>query len=229
MPYPWSIGKLEVVVFDMDGTLLNSGDFGVTAILRAFEALAGKGRLPGVETPSVQAIRGQIGKPPAEFYRGLLPGHLAERALELHHEATIHENELLRGGVGKLFDGALDVLAELKAAGLRLALVSNCSRPYMDCVSEVFGLDRWLDHRDCVGDNATRERNKPALVGVALRELGGSRGVMVGDRIHDGEAAAANGLWFIGCTYGYGEGQEFEDANATINDIRELPRLILAK
>jgi phosphoglycolate phosphatase-like HAD superfamily hydrolase len=99
----------------------------------------------------------------------------------------------------------------------------------MDCVSEVFGLDRWLDHRDCVGDNATRERNKPALVGVALRELGGSRGVMVGDRIHDGEAAAANGLWFIGCTYGYGEAHEFEGASATFNDIRELPRLILAK
>ena len=49
----------------MDGTLLNSGVFGVSAITRAFEKLIGAGRLPGLACPpQPEAIRAQIGKPP---------------------------------------------------------------------------------------------------------------------------------------------------------------------
>lgn len=219
--------NLEVVVFDMDGTLLNSGDFGVVAITRAFESLIASGRLPGLDTPpGADLIRAQIGKPPSDFYRELLPPALIERAPELHHETTIHERAMLTTGAGRLFDGTLDVLETLKRADLRLALVSNCSQAYMDCVVEVFGLERWLDHRDCVGDKSIPGRNKPTLVGKALITVGASRGVMVGDRVHDAEAAAANGLHFVGCTYGYGAADEFADAVALIDDIAELPALL---
>lgn len=226
---PWRDAPLHAVTFDMDGTLLNSGDFGVVAITRAFESLIAAGRLPGMTAaPDAALIRAQIGKPPSDFYRQLLPPALIERAPELHHQTTLHEREFLTTGVGRLFEGALDVLDTLKQAGLKLALVSNCSQPYMDCVVEQFGLDRWLSHRACVGDKSIPGRNKTSLVGQAQRELGSSRGVMVGDRVHDAEAAAANGMWFIGCSYGYGEAHEFKTAHAMIHDIRELPGLLLA-
>lgn len=227
MPYPWHIDKPEAVVFDMDGTLLNSGDFGVRAITRAFETLINAGRLPGmVAPPPAQAIRDQIGKPPSVFYRELLPESLQHMHTELHHHTTLHEREFLSTGLGNLFEGTLDVLEALRQSGLKLALVSNCSQPYMDCVVEVFGLDRWLDHRDCVGDKSIPGRNKSALVGKALQRLGATRGLMVGDRVHDAEAAQANGLWFVACTYGYGRAPEFESAHARIDDIRELPPLL---
>jgi HAD superfamily hydrolase (TIGR01549 family) len=227
MAYPWIENRPEIICFDMDGTLLNSGDFGVIAITRAFESLIASGRLPGLAAPpSAALIRAQIGKPPAVFYKELLPEHLQERSHELHIETTRHEREFLKSGVGKLFDGALDVLDQLKRAGLKLALVSNCSQPYLDCVAETFGLMRWLNWAACVGDKSMPGRNKSNLVGQGLRELGVSRGIMVGDRVHDAEAAKANGLWFIGCTYGYGERAEFESAQALINDIRELPGLL---
>lgn len=227
MTYPWTGQSLDIAVFDMDGTLLNSGDFGVIAITRAFESLIAAGRLPGLAVaPAATLIRAQIGKPPSEFYRALLPPQLQERAPELHGQATIHEQEFLRTGIGQLFDGTLDVLRALKQRGLKLALVSNCSQPYMDAVVEAFALDELLDFRDCVGDKSIPGRNKTALVGKALATLGASKGIMAGDRYHDAEAAKANGLWFIGCTYGYGEAQEFEGAAATINDIRKLPGLL---
>ncbi|MBX3459281.1 MAG: HAD family hydrolase [Planctomycetes bacterium] len=227
MSYPWHHEQPEAVVFDMDGTLLNSGDFGVVAITRAFESMIAQGRLPGVDAPPPpQAIREQIGKPPAVFYRELLPDTFQHVHAELHHQTTLHEREFLTTGVGNLFEGTLEVLQALKASGLRLALVSNCSRPYMDCVVEVFGLDRWLEHRDCVGDKSIPGRNKSALVGQALQAMGARRGLMVGDRVHDAEAAQANGLWFVACTYGYGRDEEFASAHARINDIRHLPGLL---
>lgn len=224
---PWRDAPLHAVTFDMDGTLLNSGDFGVVAITRAFESLIASGRLPGLSAaPEAALIRAQIGKPPSDFYRELLPPALIERAPELHHQTTLHEREFLTTGIGKLFEGTLEVLETLKQAGLRLALVSNCSQPYMDCVVEQFGLDRWLDFRACVGDRAVPGRNKMALVGAAQAAIGSKRGVMVGDRVHDAEAAHANGMWFIGCSYGYGEAHEFTSASAMIDDIRHLPGLL---
>jgi phosphoglycolate phosphatase-like HAD superfamily hydrolase len=225
--HPWIANRPQVICFDMDGTLLNSGDFGVIAITRAFASLIASGSLPGLKEPPPPAkIRAQIGKPPAVFYKELLPENLQERAHELHLETTRHEREFLTTGLGKLFEGTLDVLDTLKRAGFKLSLVSNCSQAYLDCVSETFKLMRWLDWAACVGDKSIPGRNKSNLVGLGLRELGVTRGIMVGDRVHDAEAAHANGLWFIGCTYGYGERAEFESAQALIDDIRELPGLL---
>jgi phosphoglycolate phosphatase len=218
---------VEVVAFDMDGTLLDSGDFGVLAVSRAFEVLIAGARLPGLRSPpDPAAIRAQIGKPPDQFYREWLPEDLRGRAPELHARAMEFEREFLRTGLGQLFEGAAEVLDTLKARGLKLMLVSNCSRPYMDWVVETFALEEKLDYRDCVGDKSQPGRNKSTLVAQGLERLRVRRGVMVGDRHHDAEAARANGLAFIACTYGYGTAEELAGADAHLHDIRELPALL---
>lgn len=227
MAYPWTGKSLEVVCFDMDGTLLNSGVFGVRAITRAFESLIAAGRLPGLTAPPPpELIKAQIGKPPSVFYRDLLPQALQERAHELHEQTTRNELAALKDGSGGLFEGTLEVLDTLKRAKLKLMLVSNCSQAYLDGVVATFDLMRLLDYAQCVGDRPPQGRTKANLVAAGLRELLVQRGVVVGDRIHDGEAAKANGLWFIGCTYGYGKREEFADAAALLADIRDLPRLL---
>ena len=226
MAYPWTKTRPQVICFDMDGTLLNSGVFGVKAITKAFETLMAAGRLPGLKAaPPPELIKAQIGKPPSVFYRELLPPALQERSHELHAQTTRNELAALADGSGGLFEGTLDVLANLKQAGLKLMLVSNCSQAYLDGVVNTFHLMRWLDYSQCVGDHPPKDRTKTNLVRAGLRELGVSHGAMVGDRIHDGEAAQANGLWFIGCTYGYGKREEFATATALMADIRELPGL----
>ncbi len=227
MAYPWTTARPQVVCFDMDGTLLNSGVFGVKAITRAFDSLIAAGRLPGLKAPPPpELIKAQIGKPPSVFYRDLLPPPLQERSHELHEQTTRNELASLSDGSGGLFEGTLDVLETLKQSGLKLALVSNCSQAYLDGVVGTFKLMRWLDYAQCVGDHPPPERTKTNLVAAGLKQLGVKRGFMVGDRIHDGEAALANNLWFIGCTYGYGKREEFAEAAALIADIRELPALL---
>ena len=225
MGYPWTGKHLDCVAFDMDGTLLNSGDFGARAIRLAFEGMMAAGELPGLDVPPTEdAIRHQIGKPPHVFYAELLPEPLKHKALDLHHAASANEKTFLKDGSGKLFDGAREVLAELKARGRKLLLVSNCSQDYIDAVCETFALDELLDFRAAAGRSP--EVNKPGELRRGLDELGAKVGVMVGDRIHDGEAAQANGLWFIGCTYGYGPREELAGADALIDDIRELSGLL---
>jgi phosphoglycolate phosphatase-like HAD superfamily hydrolase len=145
MPYPWHQTKLDAVAFDMDGTLLNSGDFGVRAIRMAFEQMLATGKLPGLSAPPADAsIRRQIGKRPHEFYRDLLPADLQHLAQELHGHAVTHERAFLRDATGKLFEGAREVLVELAGRGLKLLLISNCTPDYMDAVVETFNLGpRW--------------------------------------------------------------------------------------
>jgi phosphoglycolate phosphatase len=223
--HPWTGKQLDCVAFDMDGTLLNSGDFGVRAILLAFDELIDAGQLPGMTAPpSADAIRAQIGKPPPLFYEELLPADLKSKARVLHRIAGENERQALRDGTGRMFKGARDVLAGLRARGLKLLVVSNCSQDYMDAVVETFALDKLLDFHAAAGrDKAV---NKTGELGRGLNELGVSRGIMVGDRIHDGEAARANGLWFVGCTYGYGTREELAGADALIDDIRKLPAVL---
>lgn len=225
MGYPWTRKSLEAVAFDMDGTLLNSGIFGVRAIELAFEELIADGVLPGVEAvPGADAIRGQIGKPPIEFYSGLIPDDLAHRARDLHERASHHERRLLSDGSGKMFDGARELLVALREHGLKLLLVSNCDTGYMDSVVETFALDDVLHFRAAAGRSA--EVNKTGELKRGLETVGAKTGIMVGDRFHDEEAARANGLWFVGCTYGYGARHELESADALIDDIRQLGELL---
>jgi phosphoglycolate phosphatase len=223
--YPWTGKLLDCVAFDMDGTLLNSGDFGVRAILLAFDELIAAGQLPGMDAPpSASAIRGQIGKPPPLFYEELLPEALKHKAKVLHRIAGENERKALRDGTGRMFRGARDVLAGLRARGLKLLLVSNCSQDYMDAVVETFTLDKLFQFSAAAGrDKAV---NKTGELGRGLRELGCKTGIMVGDRVHDGEAARANGLWFVGCTYGYGSREELAGTDALIDDIRKLPTIL---
>jgi phosphoglycolate phosphatase len=225
MPYPWTGKPLDAVAFDMDGTLLNSGIFGVRAIELAFEELISEGVLPGVEAvPGADAIRGQIGKPPIEFYAGLIPIELAYRARDLHERASYHERRLLGDGTGRMFEGARELLDSLRDRGLKLLLVSNCDTGYMDSVAEAFALDDVLHFRAAAGRSA--DVNKTGELRRGLQTVGAKTGIMVGDRFHDEEAARDNGLWFVGCTYGYGARHELESADALIHDIRELAALL---
>jgi phosphoglycolate phosphatase len=50
--------------------------------------------------------------------------------------------------------------------------------------------------------------------------------VIIGDRIQDIEAGKKNGIYTIGCSYGYGLPGEIDDADYKINDINELKKYL---
>ena len=72
--------------------------------------------------------------------------------------------------------------------------------------------------------------NKGDLLAYALEQLNMSAqtAVMVGDRSNDLNAARANGMPFVGVTWGYGIGNELAQADVLCEHPSELPRIIAA-
>jgi phosphoglycolate phosphatase len=129
-----------------------------------------------------------------------------------------------------LFPGVLPALRQLREAGLRLALAT--SKPQV-LAHEIVAHHGVLDLLDAVcgaaGDHA--RSTKAHVVGDALEALGHpARPVMVGDRSHDVEGAAAHGVPCVGVLWGYGDADELTSAGATAlaADLDELVELLLA-
>lgn len=217
---------LNIAVFDMDGTLAWNDDVAIDAVRDGLvEYWAERGEEPRI--PDDAHIRSLVGLPSREYFgRMLPPGHeddvdrLAERIEE-------HEAARLARGEGRRFPGVDRILGDLRDAGWRLALVSNCQRTYFEA-NLTHVLERsWFDAALCLSDRPTKIEN----VREVLRRIADGapyEGVMIGDRGTDVEAGRANGLHCVGCLYGFGSLRELAGADRTITTIDDLPAALTA-
>jgi phosphoglycolate phosphatase-like HAD superfamily hydrolase len=208
---------VAVVVFDMDGTLANNEAMTVRAAedgLRAY--YASRGEDPVI--PSPETIRSLVGLPALEYFAGLVPPGLREDAEAVMASVQGKEEERLRAGEGRLFDGVPEVIEALRERGDRLGLVSNCMRPYLEANLEHVLRRDWFAVALCLEDHPTKIENVRRALGL----LGGGAGVMVGDRGSDLEAGRAAGLRTVGCLYGFGRREDLVSADRTIESIRDL-------
>ncbi|MDR2015035.1 MAG: HAD family hydrolase [Azoarcus sp.] len=185
------------IVFDLDGTLIDSAE----AILASFRgAFAACGLTP------VRDIEADIIGPPLGEALKLLAGsedpaiiaRLAD-AFKLSHDTDGVLETRAYPGIG-------DMLRSLRAAGMKLSIATNKRIHPTRLIVEHIG---WVDIFDSVYalDIFTPPLpNKAALLGRMLIDQGidTRRAIYVGDRIEDFEAAEANDLPFIGATWGYG-------------------------
>jgi phosphoglycolate phosphatase len=211
----------RAIVFDMDGTLVDSGDLAVDAAFDGLRAYyAQRGRAPRLPQPA--AIRAAVGLPSLEYFAALLPHDLQGEARLLRELVTQAEVERLARGEGRLMPQALETLADLRSAGFALAIVSNCSRNYLEANLSQLGLRAAVDVALCLDDAPTKTRN----VADALLMLEATRGAMVGDRAGDVEAGRAASLLTIACRYGFGDDDELATADHVIDALAELPPLL---
>ncbi|MCA8940804.1 MAG: HAD family hydrolase, partial [Planctomycetes bacterium] len=199
----------KLVIFDLDGTLLDSSHYAAKAIHQAFGNLIVDH--PELSVPSVEAITGQIGKPMQEFYRGLLPPAKQGLWSELHQHAAAIEKSFLKGNQDFLFRGTRECLDALKAKRKVLAIASNCSWDYINAIAEAYQFKRWFDELQCIGEG--RDTTKAQLVEDLVEKFAPDGcAIMIGDRIHDQEAARVSGIPFVGCRYGFAAANEWEGA-----------------
>src|SRR4051812_23703563 len=107
--------KLRGVIFDMDGTLIDSREIVLGAFKHVFEEVG----QPYDET----VVRSHVGRLLEEQYRDLIPTHDPAKLAELHRSWQADNKQLLKG-----FDGLNEFLDKLKDMNLKLGLFTSAIR-----------------------------------------------------------------------------------------------------
>jgi len=208
---------VDAVLLDLDGTLSEAGPAIVAAVALALDHV-------GADPLDDAALRAFVG-PPLEDSFAALPG-MDERLVE-EAVAVYRASYDLLGS--PLYDGVVDALVALRAAGLRLALATSKPQPFAEQVVAAHGLAPLLEV--VVGsDRPAGLRTKGDVVAAALLRLAPcSAPVMVGDREHDVVGAAACGVPCVGVLWGYGDAAELESAGAValVHSPAELVALLI--
>lgn len=147
----------------------------------------------------------------------MLPPLIGER--ETAEVIAAYRKHYVDGGLmydTRLYPGVLDLLDALQAAGVTMAVATSKPEEYAVPIAERLGLTPYF--ATIGGDGLHSERGTKALVITEVLERLGNPDpaavVMVGDRVHDVEGAAAHGIPTIGVRWGYSQGDELEAAGA---------------
>ena len=210
----------ELWLFDMDGTLFRSEQVAVPC----FHSILARMRAAGMDAPAQVAdgrILATLGLTHDRIWRELLGRPLAKSEQE-QADAWLLAEEVaaIRAGRGALYDGVPETLAALRADGAVLAVASNGQQAYIEAIAQYFGLDRLF--AGLFSAAGCRVDSKVELVRIALSRHPHARGFMVGDRFTDIEAGLQNGLYTIGCAFGFAQAGEFAGAVRVVRQFAEI-------
>ena len=204
----------QAVLFDLDGVLLDSAAAIIGCINAALVELGEEPRPP-------ESLRRFVGPPLAEGFAELVGPERAGDLVVAYR--TRYKTESLERTT--VFDGMFEVL---EAVGAHVPLSVATSKPlaYSRPLCDHLGLTPYF--AAIAGPGMTETEPKTVTVRRALGELGLAQGAdapLVGDRLHDVEAAHANGLTCIGVLWGFGTEVELRAAGADglVSKPAELP------
>jgi phosphoglycolate phosphatase len=199
-----SDARPQLVIFDLDGTLTDSAEGIVSSFRHALGQI-------GAAVPDGDLASRIVGPPMHHTLSGMGLGERADAAI-----AAFRADYSTRGwAMNSLFDGIGVLLADLQSAGIRLAVATSKAEPTARRILAHFGLDRYFEVVAGASVDGTRA-TKADVLGHALAQLQPlpERVLMVGDRLHDVEGAAAHGIDAVVVGWGYGHA-DFADATAT--------------
>ena len=187
---------IEAVIFDIDGTIVDSVDLHAKAWQRTF-AKFGKDIL-------LEAIRSQIGKGADQ----LLPVYFSKQELEQFGEAMeIYRGELFKKEYlpkVKGFPKVRELFQRIKQDKNQIALASSAKKDELKRYKEIAQIDDLIES-ETSSDNVERSKPCPDIFEAALKQLGNvtpDKVIVVGDTPYDAAAAAEANLKSIGLLCG---------------------------
>lgn len=214
---------LRLIVFDVDGTLVDSQGHIALGMNAAFAAL-------DRPAPSHQEVLSIVGLSLPQAFQVLAPWADAKQ-VEALVEAYKDTYVQLRAQAGKasspLFPGARAALERLKADDhLLLGVATGKSRRGLDILLETHGLAGFFDTEQ-VSDHFPSKPH-PAMLEAALAEMGVSadRAVMVGDTEFDMEMAQSAKVAGIGVSWGYHPVDRLGAAHVVIDRFEDLDHAV---
>jgi pyrophosphatase PpaX len=176
--------KRDTVLFDFDGTVMNTNDLIIDSWQHAFRTITGA-------EGSLDAIRRSFGEPLSDTVARFFPGIDVEEAVRIYR--SWHVDRFV--DAIKLFDGIPELLETLRQQGYTMGLVT--ARLYRTTMLGVEKYDLLRYFSAIVADEDT-EKPKPAPdpILLCLKRLGKTpeNAVMVGDTKHDIQSARAAGV-----------------------------------
>ena len=213
--------RFRLIVFDWDGTLVNS-----TSIIA--QALQAACRDVGEPMPDDVRATHVIGLGLADALAHVAPALPRERHAELADRYRSHY--LGAEGSIPLFSGAAELLAELAAAAFLLGVATGKTRKGLDRALAQHGVSHHFAATRCADEDAPKP--DPAMLLHLMQRLGvaPAETLMVGDTTHDLELAARAGAHAVAVTYGAHAADEFADFAplATVHSVRELAHWLRA-
>ncbi|WP_286336632.1 phosphoglycolate phosphatase [Hydrogenimonas cancrithermarum] len=200
--------KKELIIFDLDGTLIDSAPDLADAVNRTLETL---GHAPFDET----TIRGWVGNGARTLVKRALSGSTAideklddalfEEALEIF--LGRYAQNLCRRT--RLYPGVRETLERLHTRGHRLAIATNKPHVFVSPILETLALETFFD-AILGGDSLPKKKPDPMplLHLCGLLDVPPAHTLMVGDSKNDILAAKAAGIEVVGVTYGYNYGED---------------------
>ena len=193
----------QLVIFDLDGTLTDSAQ----GIVSSFRHALGE---VGAVVPDGDLASRIVGPPMHHTLREMGLGEDTDAAI-----AAYRADYSTRGwAMNRLFDGIAALLADLQAAGVRLAVATSKAEPTARRILAHFGLDGHFEVIAGASVDGARA-TKSDVVAHALAQLHPlpDRVLMVGDRSHDVEGAAEHGIDTVVVGWGYGR-KDFAEPHA---------------
>lgn len=200
--------KYACVLFDLDGTLLDTGSGLMASIHDTLEAF----HLP---VPDEEGLRAFVGPPISQSLKNTYGLDDDTTARATAHFRRVYPEKHLFGA--EEYPGIHELLQKLRAAGIKLGVATNKPQSYAIPLLEHFGFDKEFDWMQ--GSIPGEMETKALVVDECLRRLGvtdRSAVALVGDTIHDQKGAAQSGIDFVAVDYGYGyrPGDTAESASA---------------
>ena len=188
---------IDLILFDLDGTLIDSLDDLADATNHMLTSLGRKGA-------SLEQVRGYVGQGARRLVERAMPDAPAEE-IEAGLSLFLAYNEEHIVDKTRLYPGVAETLAALRRAGKTLAVVSNKNVALCRKVLTTLKADC---HFACIvgADSLTERKPSPEPLFKVMADLGFSPGqtAIVGDSINDIAAGKAAGIATVGCTFGYG-------------------------
>lgn len=227
----WRGAPLTAVLFDLDGTLLDTLADIALALNRALLEC-------GCESLPENDVRGMIGRgAPILIERAAAAqGRVLDAATQtgMLERFFYHYGELeeLNEDRARPYDGAAEALHSLHDAGLATAVVTNKQYRFASALLARLGLSGWVDVV-VGGDTCARRKPDPQPLLFACESLHALpvNALMVGDSVNDVQAARAAGIPVVCVSYGYNEGRDARslECDALLDSLSELPALLAAE
>lgn len=224
-------GRFDAAIIDLDGTLVDTlGDF-AEALNRMLQDL----RLPAITQAVIEPM---VGKGSEHLLHSILNHALAQSgkapaAIEIEAkilfpqawESYQRHYLAINGQFSRTYPGVPEGLERLRAAGLRLACLTNKPTAFALPLLRAKGLDGYFG-RVFGGDAFAKKKPDPLplLETCAALDTRPARTLMVGDSSNDAQAARAAGCPVVLVTYGYNHGQPVRavDADGFVDALTDL-------